>query len=1023
MTIGTITVGGRADSAADGFFVEDLTIKRTATARESTCEFSAIPKGDWVPAALDQITILQQGSGRIFGGYVTSVERIREGSAGKTYALRCEDWSMRLAAATAPDDLEYENRSDKYIVQDLVTRLSSELGSITAPDAVVGTVQLVVSEFDARGKTLLQCLNELAETTGAEWYVDPAAQLRWFNPVYRIAPIVLSDRLGDVARPNLLSASESVDDDAAWYKGRFTVTADVPQRPALVPLGTADRLYETTSNGAHYIRQALEIPEDGTYTFSCYVLSASNIGGRSACELGIRNTSGSWMAAKYDLANEASDAAAGTVTHGIRDASDHTVAANPWRLVWVTAALDAGDAQVEFRGLDSYTASDNRYAGDTTKGYIVTGLQLRSGTMQGEYRRSSDGSEEAEPFQVRTWASQHETPTNKVTFRGAVSDAGVELKVVESSAESIAKIGTWHRVVVDRNIKDATTARLRAKVELSKHAEPRVFAQITTEADGLDAGMTVLIDNSFRDWHYKPLVIRSIRQEQIDHSRTRYTCDLGPPIRDLDRLLQLLAWRSRPDIIPQLGLAGSIHTEQLEPDARSGDTNIEDGTITGDKLVQDTITNREIKAGTVRHTEIEANTITFNEIAPETITKTQIADDAITTPKILAGAITGNKIHAGAINANLIFGGAVNIGGKRVQAVSDTPVDDGISWQDKILFADTSIVSDSATWGAWQEWGIGHELEDRSRDASIQVTTPAQPGAVYNETTPRTFLWYRNIKSTANVGFRWLSSGPTLSFWNNGALTDATTIPDAEKWTADPETLTEADGPKLIEGTAPGLPTNPGAWMIVIRRATHLYLYRYISDGTVQRAIKSLDTAVEDAPNRATTLEAAMQVPASLGKYVLERTSTQGGGLAWAEAPFELSVEVAWPGRNVDVMPVSSLTLPRGDNYWLLTPYPERWSPTFVSGGGRFGNALQRLQYRLSGQSWSSSRYLARGRPEASVPIVWLNVENAQNDTVVEFRMEPWSNYQSRTFGGASNYRQLLPIRAYAIINNGGSNG
>lgn len=622
MRIASVTIGGRADSATNGFATEDLSITRAMAERGGSAALNLHPKDGpqpFRPTTLMEITIERASpSARVFGGWVTAVEEVRQGGEPLWYRLTCADWSKRLEHATTGAMPPYVAQSDRAILQSVFTALSTPLGGIDAQDGFVSITQLVIEHYDASAKSALTILRELAELTGASWYIDAHKHLRWFEPVYRVASIALGDAQRLNWPLNLVRRSEALD-DAEWTKTGVTITPGVPQRPPIVPIGAADRIYEAAGTGLHGISQTISTAERD-HTLSAYVLGASNVGGRTACALVIEDANGATHAARFDLAAELAESTTGA-TAGIEDASDVIAGANPWRRVWLSADLPSGTHTCRLLCRDAYagTPAANSYAGDSTKGLVATALQLRPGSTLGHYRASTDGTERSKPYACRAWSNEHDDPANSVTVRGAADSDGNEITVTETDPASIALYGTWERVIRDTQITDTDTARLRARVELVRDAHPRVRATLVVEYDGIDVGDSVLIGCPARGLDFEPLVVESLRQQQSGLEWTTYTLDFGPPVRDEQRLLQLLAWRNRnPTDLPPGVLADSLPGFAID-----------DRSIEGVKLVLQTID------GTV------------------------IADDAIKTPHVLSGQITGIKLAAEVLLADNIRAGTL----------------------------------------------------------------------------------------------------------------------------------------------------------------------------------------------------------------------------------------------------------------------------------------------------------------------------------------------------------------------------
>ena len=543
MKIQSITVGNRTNTASTGgWHIEDFTLTSDEGRQGTTCEFTLHPTDSYEPLVFSEVTVESDTHARIFGGLAVSVDKIRIGIEGKAYRIRARDWSIRLSTAWTLSEKKYENHSDISILKDLFADAAGTLGGIQVVDSFVEIVAAAIPSIDLSDRSLIEALQDLADISGAQWYIDPYKNLRWFSRSL-VAPVALADetdrRLNYVAQTEALSESE-------WIKYGVTVEENEPQRPAAAPINRVDRLVETTASGWHAIQQNITGLKAGVpHIVSAYVLGSASIGGRT--RIAMRTTS---VYSEFDLVAGTSPSS-GTA---IEDVSE--VGGNPWRRISLEFTPTSSSQRVLFNILND--SGHTSYTGDTTKGLFITGVQVRQGTYIGGYRANLDSNTEVgQPMVVHSWSTDFSDAANVVTV--VVQGEGDEdptLVTVEDSG-SIARYGRLEARLADTAIADEGAARLRGQVELTRRSRPQVRATVITEADGLGPGQSILIWNPNRGYRFDPLTIRSIRMESIG-GVIRYTVDLGPWARRQRRLLQLLRWRNSlsADIRSKLGEVG-----------------------------------------------------------------------------------------------------------------------------------------------------------------------------------------------------------------------------------------------------------------------------------------------------------------------------------------------------------------------------------------------------------------------------------------------------------------------------------
>jgi len=159
--------------------LESLQIQMSMTDKSSTATFDVVKapgKPLWNPAPLDQILILNKGTGvKIFGGTIRSLSPTYKNKNTTFITVEMKDFSTFLDEAFIVSKL-YTNTTDHAIVMDLC--LSFATAIFPVPDGV----QTPIPEWEVIQKTPRQVLEELSEYTGAEWYVNADKNLHYSQP-------------------------------------------------------------------------------------------------------------------------------------------------------------------------------------------------------------------------------------------------------------------------------------------------------------------------------------------------------------------------------------------------------------------------------------------------------------------------------------------------------------------------------------------------------------------------------------------------------------------------------------------------------------------------------------------------------------------------------------------------------------------------------------------------------------------------------------------------------------------------
>ncbi len=681
MTLGTISVGGitthtisRLEVAKDltgrnavakvtVFGVPSLSensLYGAALTKYGTAIYSdsgSVPTID-APAQLDEVIIEDSGSNRVFAGYVVSIEQERVGRAGIDFVLSCIDYNLLLETTVVTAAATFTNATDRAILQSLFT---TYLPEITTLDANLEIIQSVVPFFDATDLSLSEAIKRLAELVEAEYRVDENKALHWFTPENNVATKQLSD---EPHGENFFLFSEQAD-NSYWTKTGITVDDDATISPG--GFATADKLEETTATSDHKNQ---------------LVLSPSTPIANPAVSIFVKPSERTrfWLgwsdSPTVDRVFFQLVAGSPTVTSVVGDCIGSV---EELESGWFRCSAVGGtstDALIVEYGM-TLAEGVTSYTGVTGEGLYVWGSQFERDNPQGVgFYGKTEGTAiiHSASYVMAQAATRFEKPVNRVTVRGALDDEGDEIVVTVSDDDSIAAYaavnnGVFHRTIVDRTIKSTAVATLRGQILLAMSANPEANATVSTTEDGFDIGQLVKLTNGPRLISQRPYVIRKLTQLNITPDTTEYTLELGPPVRDIVRLLQRLTRISVPD---------PAFPEAIPPD----------NSITEDQLREGAVTRLKIAAQAVDTAQIEIGAIVESVIAAAAITETLIAPDAVTSPKILAGAVIAGKIAAGAVIAGTIAASVIT--GVEIIAGSIT-AQDAVFAVGTILEADIGI--------------------------------------------------------------------------------------------------------------------------------------------------------------------------------------------------------------------------------------------------------------------------------------------------------------------------------------------
>ena len=536
MGITRIEIGGRESDADNGFWFEEFSLTRNLGDRPSRLGLTVIPKDAadtaWLRTTAE-IFVTATDSTRLFGGYITVIdhELVRRGELW--YPVECADFSLRLHSVQHISTRTFENRSDQEILQILFREFSAQLGGISAED-FVEVVSGNVADFTLENISLFEGVRRLAELTGAQWYIDNWKNLRWFSPVNYRAPISLSD---SPDAPNLLRYTEQVGVIAPWTVTGLTVVGNVVQRPPVTARNVAERLYGDGDDGSHHVQQQFEVPRAGDLVLSAYLLNDPDDHNGTGISYFRWRQGSDIRIVWFDLAAGTASTTAANTTPEIQDVSEDVGGAPWYRCIARLSSVAAGDGRfrIGLGARDSSNALQTQFTAAATANMIVTAAQATMGTTAAPYRQARPAAE-VERYRVESWAEDHSEIATRVTV---IAGEGVTERVDDTEAQAL--YGIWHAVLTDRSLTTVASARLLAQSELVRRALPQTAVDLVTEGDGLEPGQEVLVNAEARGRPWQTFLVRAVRS-RFEGRDMVHRVTLGPPVRDFDRLQQLLRY-------------------------------------------------------------------------------------------------------------------------------------------------------------------------------------------------------------------------------------------------------------------------------------------------------------------------------------------------------------------------------------------------------------------------------------------------------------------------------------------------
>ena len=175
---------------SDKILWNSLKVSQVLTSQVDSAEFIIRKFGSRtiVPKVKDDI-IIYDGSDKIFGGEIQTIDEDVIGTDGLQYSIKCSDYTSQLDGIFVAKT--YENTSVADIINDMITEFSS--GFTTN---ITGAT-FEVSKIVFNNVPISACLKRLATLLNYEWYVDADKVIHFFQRFSITAPFNLTDESGN----------------------------------------------------------------------------------------------------------------------------------------------------------------------------------------------------------------------------------------------------------------------------------------------------------------------------------------------------------------------------------------------------------------------------------------------------------------------------------------------------------------------------------------------------------------------------------------------------------------------------------------------------------------------------------------------------------------------------------------------------------------------------------------------------------------------------------------------------------
>jgi len=256
----SITVGGNA--VTDYLIHDTFKVVSALTHEIDTCDFVLEDQDAAMPALelWQEVIVTDEGATRVFAGYVTRMrEEVAPSMARRRVQCYCQDYTVLLKTVTITKKA-YADQTDEAILDDLFT---TYLGEITTANvaASVGTYSFY---FD--NATLLDAVQQIAEQSNYDWYVDYSKDLHYFwRDDGTAAAYALSDTPDFTATFPWSRDSLSLEQDGEGIINKVVIHGGVSSSAIQTETFSGDDVTAEFFLAYYPIRSIISITVDGVY--------------------------------------------------------------------------------------------------------------------------------------------------------------------------------------------------------------------------------------------------------------------------------------------------------------------------------------------------------------------------------------------------------------------------------------------------------------------------------------------------------------------------------------------------------------------------------------------------------------------------------------------------------------------------------------------------------------------------------------------------------------------------------------
>lgn len=235
-----LTIGGT--DRTERVESNSLRIENILTRKRDVCRFNILdnPSASFTPTVGQEVIITFDpgtGSTRVFGGVIVELEQQVTAYKLIRWKVTCEDYTRLLDRRLVSDS--FSNTTVDAVIAQLATTYFPTGFTTNNVDCPV-----TVATINFNYKTLVKCIEELAEKTGYDWYVDYNKDLHFFDSQTNPAPFNLSDTTGTyeyeslvIRRDNSQVRNRIVVRGGEYLGAQFTSEIEANGTDFIFPLG------------------------------------------------------------------------------------------------------------------------------------------------------------------------------------------------------------------------------------------------------------------------------------------------------------------------------------------------------------------------------------------------------------------------------------------------------------------------------------------------------------------------------------------------------------------------------------------------------------------------------------------------------------------------------------------------------------------------------------------------------------------------------------------------------------------